>query len=83
MLGFSYNGNTTINGIGFGSKKTNTEVGPCITGVIDTRKGASLNEGMIIEEGSIPGAIRGQLPEIFAIASKLTGVKTKKVFFNG
>ncbi|AJR15893.1 GMC oxidoreductase [Leptospira interrogans serovar Grippotyphosa str. UI 12769] len=81
MLGFSYNGNTTINGIGFGSKKTNTEVGPCITGVIDTRKGASLNEGMIIEEGSIPGAIRGQLPEIFAIASKLTGVKTKKGFF--
>lgn len=36
---------------------------------------------MIIEEGSIPGAIRGQLPEIFAIASKLTGVKTKKGFF--
>ncbi|EMN47350.1 hypothetical protein LEP1GSC088_4693 [Leptospira interrogans str. L1207] len=42
MLGFSYNGNTTINGIGFGSKKTNTEVSPCITGVIDTRKGAPL-----------------------------------------
>lgn len=41
MLGFSYNGNAKINGIGFGSKKTNgnADVGPCITGVIDTRIG--------------------------------------------
>lgn len=83
MLGFSYNGNIKINGIGFGTKKTNgnANVGPCITGVIDTRKGVPLNEGMIIEEGSIPGAIAGQLPAIFALGSKLTGVKTKKGFF--
>ncbi|AMX59601.1 alpha/beta fold hydrolase [Leptospira borgpetersenii serovar Hardjo-bovis] len=83
MLGFSYNGNTKINGIGFGKKKTNgnANVGPCITGVIDTRKGAPLNEGMIIEEGSIPGAIAGQLPAIFALGSKFTGIKIKKGFF--
>ncbi|EMO11564.1 alpha/beta hydrolase family protein [Leptospira borgpetersenii str. Noumea 25] len=83
MLGFSYNGNTKINGIGFGKKKANgnANVGPCITGVIDTRKGVPLNEGMIIEEGSIPGAIAGQLPAIFALGSKFTGIKTKKGFF--
>lgn len=83
MLGFSYNGNTKINGIGFGKKKTNgnANVGPCITGVIDTRKGVPLNEGMIIEEGSIPGAIAGQLPATFALGSKFTGIKTKKGFF--
>ncbi|EMY15212.1 GMC oxidoreductase [Leptospira weilii str. Ecochallenge] len=83
MLGFSYNGNTKINGIGFGTKKTNgnANVGPCITGVIDTRKGAPLNEGMIIEEGSVPGAISSQLPAIFALGSKLTGIKTKRGFF--
>ncbi|TGM53395.1 alpha/beta fold hydrolase [Leptospira adleri] len=83
MLGFSYNGTAKINGIGFGSKKQNGNgpVGPCITGVIDTRKGASeLKDGMIIEEGSIPGAIRAQLPAVFALGSKLTGVKTKKGF---
>ncbi|TGK23759.1 alpha/beta fold hydrolase [Leptospira stimsonii] len=81
MLGFSYNGTAKINGIGFGSKKQNGNgpVGPCITGVIDTRTSASkLEDGMIIEEGSIPGAIRGQLPAVFALGSKLTGVKTKK-----
>ncbi|WP_078124918.1 alpha/beta fold hydrolase [Leptospira alexanderi] len=83
MLGFSYNGNTKINGIGFGTKKTNgnANVGPCITGVIDTRKSVPLNEGMIIEEGSIPGAVAGQLPAIFALGSKLTGIKTKRGFF--
>ncbi|EMO64777.1 alpha/beta hydrolase family protein [Leptospira borgpetersenii serovar Pomona str. 200901868] len=56
-------------------------MGPCITGVIDTRKGVPLSEGMIIEEGSIPGAIAGQLPAIFALGSKFTGIKTKKGFF--
>jgi cholesterol oxidase len=33
------------------------KVGPCITSVIDLREQPELNQGMVIEEGSIPGAI--------------------------
>ena len=32
-------------------------VGPTITGLIDLRPGAELDEGIIIEEGVIPGAL--------------------------
>ncbi|TGK36044.1 alpha/beta fold hydrolase [Leptospira gomenensis] len=84
MLGFSYNGDKKINGIGFGKKnpKGRVPVGPCITGVIDTRKGSPLDQGLIIEEGSIPGAISPQLPAIFALGAKLTGENTRKGFWN-
>src|SRR6185295_6787099 len=38
--------------------KRSRPVGPCITGVIDTRHpDQPVREGLIIEEGSIPGAI--------------------------
>ncbi|EPG73584.1 GMC oxidoreductase [Leptospira fainei serovar Hurstbridge str. BUT 6] len=75
MLGFSYNQAQHINGIGFGFRnpKNRIPVGPCITGVIDTRDYGHLEEGMVIEEGSIPGAIGRQLPELFSAAAKLWG----------
>ena len=61
VLAFSYNGNKPIDGIGFGDLPTNgrTPVGPCITGIVDIRKQPNLDDGMVIEEGSIPGAMGG------------------------
>ncbi len=59
VLGFSYNGDKPVNGIGFGDRPAagRTPVGPCISGIVDIREQASLNDSMVIEEGSIPGAI--------------------------
>lgn len=63
VLGFAYNCNEEISGIGLG-KLCNEEqykpigpVGPCITGVIDMRNQPQLEEGMTFEEGSIPGPL--------------------------
>lgn len=75
VLGFGYNTDTEINGIGFGAHnpKGRAKVGPCITSVIDLREQPELNDGMVIEEGSIPGAIGALLPLGLGAAAQLGG----------
>ncbi|MDR2852905.1 MAG: GMC family oxidoreductase N-terminal domain-containing protein [Burkholderiaceae bacterium] len=66
VLAFGYNTGTPINGIGWGTKKAGAiaPVGPCITGLIDNRATADVNQGFVIEEGSIPGAIGALMPTL-------------------
>jgi cholesterol oxidase len=74
VLAFQYNTEREINGIGWGHRdgKDIGPVGPCITGVIDIRADqADVNQGMVIEEGSIPGALEAALPAAFAAAYAL------------
>jgi cholesterol oxidase len=75
VLGFAYNCDRPINGIGFGDRAPagREPVGPCITAAIDAREQAQLNDGMVIEEGSLPGAMAALLPAAFAAAAELTG----------
>lgn len=79
VLGFAYNNDVEINGIGWGTRKPDKDdpVGPCITGIIDTRKTASnFKEGMSIEEGSIPGALGPVMPAAMAAAAEIVGQDT-------
>ena len=64
VLAFGYNADRVINGVGYGHRdpKHQEAVGPCITGIIDMREQPVLNDGMVIEEGSIPGAIGAIMP---------------------
>ncbi|MCH8257291.1 MAG: efflux RND transporter periplasmic adaptor subunit [Proteobacteria bacterium] len=83
FLGFSYDCDEEINGIGWGDREPdpNNLVGPCITGIIDTRKNSvNYKEGMSIEEGSIPGALSPILPIMFSAISKFIGVDTDHGF---
>jgi cholesterol oxidase len=68
VLGFAYNTEHVINGIGFGHREPEHRepVGPCITGIIDLRERPDLDAGMVIEEGSIPGALAAAIPTAFA-----------------
>lgn len=78
VLAFGYNNDQVINGIGFGHRKPEKmePVGPCITAIIDLRHQPQLQDGMVIEEGSIPGAVSALLPASFAEAAKLIGKDT-------
>lgn len=78
MIGFSYNTEVAINGIGFGSNRPEgrERVGPCVTGLVDAREGVPLEEGLILEEGGLPGALGAKLPAAFAAAALATGVET-------
>jgi cholesterol oxidase len=65
VLGFGYNGTPEIRGVGLGQKcppdhgplDPARAIGPTIVGVIDMRESADWRDGMIVEEGAIPGVI--------------------------
>jgi cholesterol oxidase len=86
FLGFGYNNDVRSNAIGAGHKKPDAvdPVGPCITGIIDLRSpgytNGKKNEGMVIEEGVIPGALSAFVPWMLTFASKFTGDDTDSGF---
>jgi cholesterol oxidase len=59
VIGFSYNGEVPINSFGMGTQNPvgNDACGPCITAFIDARENRPLEDGTIIEDGTIPGGI--------------------------
>ncbi len=74
VFALAYNGTAPIDGVGAGARRPDLhqQVGPCITGMIDFRYGEP-DKQMIIEEGSIPGALGGVVPLLLAVASVLWG----------
>jgi len=78
VLAFGYNTEQTINGVGFGNRPPSERepVGPCISGIIDMREQPQLDNGMVIEEGSMPGALASMLPQSFAAAGTILGKDT-------
>lgn len=77
-LGFAYNADVAIDGIGLGMHPTDTieAVGPCSTAMIDMRAQRDPDLGVIMEDGAIPGAMATLLPAILAAGAKLTGTDT-------
>ncbi len=78
VLGFGYNTDQKIDGIGFGNREPGDQnpVGPCITSVIDLRDAEDRNQQMVVEEGSLPGAMNALLPSVFATTAGLIGEDT-------
>jgi cholesterol oxidase len=79
VLGFAYNNDVKINGIGLGKHYADPDmepVGPCITSIIDMRNKPILEEGMTFEEGSIPGPIAPLLNSALISLSKIMGKDT-------
>jgi cholesterol oxidase len=81
VLAFGYNGDRVINGIGTGHRdpKSMDPVGPCITGIIDLREQPVLTDGMVLEEGSIPGALGPALTLGLSGASAIGGREESSV----
>jgi len=84
VLGFGYNCDEPILGIGFGDHAVGElpPVGPCITGIIDMREQPALDSGMVIEEGVAPGAISALLARVFPVAAKAFGTDTDEGFLD-
>lgn len=76
VVGFAYGMADRVNGVGTGASlpPKDDPVGPCITGIIDLRDhNKPLEEGMIIEEGSLAGAMAPLLPAAFGFSETLWG----------
>ena len=79
VLGFGYNNDVKMNGIGLGKHFEDEDkepVGPCITSIIDMRNREVLDEGMTLEEGSIPAPVAPLLTSAFITLSRLMGIDT-------
>ncbi|MCP4986761.1 MAG: GMC family oxidoreductase [Colwellia sp.] len=77
--GIGYNNDQKINGVGLGDQKPGDGVelpGPTITSVIDLRNQDKLDDGIVIEEGVIPGAMSAMLPHGLIPMSRLLGKDT-------
>lgn len=79
VVGFGYNTDEPIRGMGFGHRQDGElePVGPCISGYIDLRPGRPVSEGLVVEEGSIPGAIASMLTVPLAAADKVLGKEAR------
>jgi cholesterol oxidase len=76
VVGWAYGMADRVNGVGTGASlpPKDDPVGPCITGCIDLRDpNKPLDEGMIIEEGSLAGAMAPLLPAAFGFSETLWG----------
>ncbi|MDM0058229.1 alpha/beta fold hydrolase [Variovorax fucosicus] len=64
-----------INGVGMGRNEVARAdlPGPCITGVIDMRQTAEVGDGLVIEEGVIPGALATMLTPALFFADAMLG----------
>jgi len=80
VLAFSYNGEARVDGVGWGAARPGSlpPTGPTITGVIDLRGTPDVKEGMVIEEGAIPGALGGIMPQAWADAACMLGTHTER-----
>ncbi len=88
VLGFAYNTEHIIDGMGEGVHKIDQEkkAGPCITGIIDLRYKENLDDGMIVEDAAIPGPLAPIMPLLIDVENKIVGVVERKKsdlgFFN-
>jgi cholesterol oxidase len=79
VLGFGYNNDSPMNGVGFGTLGgSREEVGPTITGIIDLRGQQVLDDGFVIEEGAAPSALSALLPGFLVGAARFVGVDTDR-----
>ncbi|XXF75444.1 GMC family oxidoreductase [Myxococcaceae bacterium GXIMD 01537] len=83
VMAFGYNLDVPVNAVGHGDDEDAEPVGPCITGIIDLRQDGPAEEGMVIEEGVIPGPLAGYLPPVFAAMSAIMGEDTDSGFVDG
>jgi cholesterol oxidase len=74
VLAFAYDvKDPEVRGIGAGGRPVTARnaVGPCITGMIDLTGSDTPSRVALIEEGSIPGALRAIMPAAFAVAADI------------
>ncbi|MCP3138807.1 GMC family oxidoreductase N-terminal domain-containing protein [Pyxidicoccus xibeiensis] len=80
VMAFGYNTDVPVNGVGFGTHPPGSRepVGPTISGIIDDRATPRQEDGMIIENGAIPGALGRPVTALLTAAAALSGEDTDR-----
>ncbi len=77
MIGLAFNTNVPMNAVGFGSNafRDKNPVGTSTTGLMDMRMGRDLQNGMVISDATLPGAVSKWLPVLLSSMAKKMGNK--------
>ena len=80
VLGFAYNSDVPVNGVGYGTLHADGKepVGPTITGIIDLRNQPILDEGMVIEEGAVPSGLGKVMAAFYSASATVLGKDTDR-----
>jgi cholesterol oxidase len=80
VMAFGYNTDVPIHGVGHGTHppEGREPVGPTISGIIDDRATLRQEDGMVIENGAIPGALARPVTALLAAAAALSGQDTDR-----
>jgi cholesterol oxidase len=86
VLAFGYNNDVAIDGVGMGEDAADYSpnaderrpVGPTITGLVDLRGSDDVEDGMVIEEGAIPGGLARYLPPVLCASARAFGTDTDR-----
>jgi len=75
MIGFAYNTDHVVNGIGLGARQPDptNPVGPTATVMVDSRGDPAADGRLLLEEAVIPGALADFLAPVFAAEVRLQG----------
>ncbi|NTX04846.1 GMC family oxidoreductase N-terminal domain-containing protein [Myxococcus sp. CA040A] len=78
VMAFGYNTDVPINGVGHGTHPAEGRepVGPTISGIIDARATSRQEDGMVIENGAMPGAFGRPMLGLLAAAAAVGGEDT-------
>ena len=74
-IGFGYNTDRVINGIGLGARQPDPKspVGPTATAMVDWRGDTGVEGRLLLEEAAVPGALADFLAAVFSAAARLEG----------
>ena len=73
VIGFGYNTAARAAAVGWGAREAGEPVGPLLTAMIDRRGQARLEDGMVIQDGAIPGPLAGLARPGLAAAARALG----------
>ncbi|HEU5076749.1 MAG TPA: GMC oxidoreductase, partial [Polyangiaceae bacterium] len=84
VLAFAYNDDIRVNAVGAGVRApaAHEPVGPCITGIIDQRAGSDFMQGLVVEDGVLPGPLAELYPSLFRTAADTLGFDTDGGIFD-
>ncbi|HEY6728818.1 MAG TPA: GMC oxidoreductase, partial [Polyangiaceae bacterium] len=84
VLGFAYNDDIPVNAVGAGARAPSAQkpVGPCITGIIDKRAVDDFKQGLVVEEGVLPGPLAELYPSLFRTVADTLGQDTDSGIFD-
>jgi cholesterol oxidase len=73
LLAFGDDLTTPVEAVGHGDGADGASVGPCITGLVDGRGTERVEDGVVVQEGVVPGTLAPLMPAVLGLSAARSG----------